>query len=102
MLACARIGAVHSVVFGGFSAVALASRLQDSNSTVVLTANGVMRGGKPINLFDIVDNAAAICADAGAPVKSTIVLRRLPDEKMPITLTAGRDEWWDDAVAGAP
>ena len=47
MLACARLGAVHSVVFGGFSAEALASRLQDADSTVVITANGVMRGAKP-------------------------------------------------------
>ena len=57
MLACARIGAVHSVVFGGFSAEALSGRLIDAQSTVVVTANGVMRGQKPIPLFEIVNEA---------------------------------------------
>ena len=96
MLACARIGAVHSVVFGGFSAEALASRLTDAKSTVVLTANGVMRGAKPIKLFDIVADAAKL-----ANVESTIVLQRLSDETLPIDMTEGRDVWWHDAVGAA-
>jgi len=101
MLACARIGAVHSVVFGGFSAEALAGRLIDSKSTVVITANGVMRGTKPIALFGIVDAAAKICEEKGMPVASTIVLQRLADEQMPITFVDGRDEWWHEVVPAA-
>ena len=101
MLACARIGAVHSVVFGGFSAEALANRLIDAQSTVVVTANGVMRGKKPIALFDIVAKATTICGDACMEVESTIVLQRLPNEQMPIELKEGRDVWWHDAVGAA-
>jgi len=55
MLACARIGAVHSVVFGGFSAESLAGRIVDAQSSVVITADGVMRGGKPVQLKGITD-----------------------------------------------
>jgi len=101
MLACARIGAVHSVVFGGFSAEALAGRLIDAQSTVVVTANGVMRGAKPIALYDIVANAAKICGEACVPVETTIVLERLPNEQMPIELVEGRDIWWHDALPAA-
>ena len=57
MLACARIGAIHSVVFAGFSAESLSQRILDSRATVLLTANAVMRGSKVIHLKDIVDNA---------------------------------------------
>jgi len=55
MLACARVGAVHSVVFGGFSAESLAGRILDASSDVVVTADGVMRGGKPVQLKGITD-----------------------------------------------
>lgn len=88
MLACARIGAVHSVVFGGFSAEALASRIVDAKSPVVITANGVMRGAKPIGLFDIVNSASSICEEEGNAFE-TIVLKRLDDEKLPISLKPG-------------
>merc|ERR1719230_1950874 len=91
MLACARIGATHSVVFGGFSAEALSNRLIDAKSTVVVAANGVMRGGKSIDLFKIVANAAKLCEDAGAPVESMIVLKRLPEDILPAALKEGRD-----------
>ena len=133
MLACARLGAVHSVVFGGFSAEALANRLQDAKSSVVITANGVMRGGKPsersrhvhrmrarpgpatrhdctnpsrcvprpVALYDIVQKASELCADSDTPLTSTIVLQRLSDEKMPLNLVAGRDEWWHEVVPAA-
>ena len=57
MLACARVGAVHSVVFGGFSAESLAGRILDASSDVVVTADGVMRGGKPVQLKGITDKA---------------------------------------------
>ena len=88
MLACARIGAVHSVVFGGFSAEALAGRLIDAQSNVVITANGVMRGAKPIGLFDIVDAASSICEAACVPFES-IVLKRLGDDTLPIDMKTG-------------
>ena len=72
MLACARIGAVHSVVFGGFSAEALSGRLIDAQSTVILTANGVMRGKKPIPLYEIVNAAADICGEACMLIDTSI------------------------------
>jgi len=100
MLACARIGAVHSVVFGGFSAEALAGRLQDAESTVVITANGVMRGTKPIELYDTVKKAAQIASDAGLEIKSAVVLQRLDNDKMPTTLRE-EDSWWHDVVPKA-
>ena len=101
MLACARIGAVHSVVFGGFSAEALSGRLIDSQSTVIVTANGVMRGQKPIPLFEIVNEAAEICGEACMLIDAMIVLQRLPEEQMSVPLVEGRDVWWHDAVAQA-
>ena len=88
MLACARIGAVHSVVFGGFSAEALSGRLIDSQSTVVVTANGVMRGQKPIPLFEIVNEAAKICGEACMVIDSMIVLQRLPEEQVRVRVRA--------------
>jgi len=101
MLACARIGAVHSVVFGGFSAEALASRLLDAQSTVVITADGVMRGAKPINLYGIVEAASKICGDACMALESVICLQRLPEGDITPTLVEGRDAWWTDALAAA-
>ena len=100
MLACARIGAVHSVVFGGFSAEALAGRLIDAQSSVVLTADGVMRGTKPVKLYDIVAAAGQICGDACMPIERCVVLNRLGDA-MPIELDDTRDVWWDEALASA-
>ena len=70
MLACARIGAVHSVVFGGFSAEALADRIMDSKPSVLVTASGVMRGAKAIQLKQIADEACTICASRGYKVRS--------------------------------
>ena len=61
MLACARIGAVHSVVFGGFSAEALASRITDCKARILVTADGTMRGKKPIGLLDIADQVRSPC-----------------------------------------
>jgi acetyl-CoA synthetase len=77
MLACTRIGAIHGVVFGGFSAEALASRIVDSGSKVLLTADAVMRGTKPVPLKGISDAAMAQCAAAGSPVETCVVLKRL-------------------------
>ena len=70
MLACARIGAVHSVVFGGFSSESLAARILDCAPRVLITATGAMRGTKAIELKKIADEACAICKSKGAPVRS--------------------------------
>lgn len=72
MLACTRIGAVHSVVFAGFSSEALASRIQDSNCVAVLTTNEAVRGGKSIDLKKTVDTAVAECPT----IKNVFVFRR--------------------------
>jgi acetyl-CoA synthetase len=93
MLACARIGAVHSVVFGGFSAGALASRVQDAGATVVVTADGSHRRGALLRLKATVDEALASCPT----VQRVVVLRRAGNE---VAMRAGRDAWWHDLVAG--
>merc|ERR1719310_1395845 len=77
MLACARIGAIHSVVFGGFSADALAGRIHDAESPILITADGVMRGPKPILLKDISDKAIAIAEKDGVSVTKCVTVRRL-------------------------
>ena len=74
MLACARIGAIHSVVFGGFSAEALASRIIDCKADVLITADAVMRGTKVVNLKSVADEAMDKCNDA---IKHCVVLKRL-------------------------
>ncbi len=92
MLACARIGATHSVVFGGFSAQALADRIQDAQAKVVVTADGAFRAGKVVPLKANVDAAVA-----KAPVESVVVLRRT-GAKVPM---AGPDRWWHELMATA-
>ena len=91
MLACARIGAVHSVVFGGFSAPALSGRIVDANSRLLITADGGYRRGKIIPLKETADAALEACPD----VKKTLVVRRTGE---PIPWREGRDIWWHDAV----
>ncbi|MEI9994079.1 MAG: acetate--CoA ligase [Rhizomicrobium sp.] len=92
MLACARIGAVHSVVFAGFSPDSLAGRIVDCASTVVLTADEGLRGGKPIPLKKNTDDALLKCPD----VTSVVVVRRTGGE---IEMKAGRDVWYHEAAA---
>jgi acetyl-CoA synthetase len=92
MLACARIGAIHSVVFGGFSPDALAGRIQDCDSTIVVTADEGLRGGKSVRLKDNVDAALERCAS----VAKVIVLKRTG---APVNLTEGRDVDWHDAMS---
>src|SRR6195952_1028343 len=92
MLACARIGAVHSVVFAGFSPDSLAGRITDCASTIVLTADEGLRGGKPIALKQNTDDALLKCPD----VKSVVVVRRTGGT---IAMKAGRDVWYHEAAA---
>ncbi|NLF04805.1 MAG: acetate--CoA ligase, partial [Actinomycetales bacterium] len=95
LLACARIGAPHSVVFGGFSAEALHSRIEDAQAKVVITADGGYRRGAPMALKPAVDEALA----KGAPsVTNVLVVRRTGQDT---AWTEGRDVWWHEAVDGA-
>ncbi len=96
MLACARIGAVHSVVFGGFSPEALRGRIEDCESSVVITADEGVRGGKHIPLKANVD--AALAADGEAKVKTVVVVRRTGAG---IEWQPGRDHWYEDIASAA-
>ncbi len=95
MLACARIGAVHSVVFGGFSSEALKDRILDCGAKVLITADGGFRGPKKIPLKETADAALTSCANAGKPVASCLVVKRTGD---PVTMMPGRDVLWTDAI----
>ena len=95
MLACTRIGAVHSVVFGGFSPDSLAGRIEDCQSTVVITADEGLRGGRAIPLKANVDSA--IRTPAGSGVKTVIVVRRTGGS---VNWQDGRDHWYHDLMAG--
>ena len=93
MLACARIGAVHSVVFAGFSPDALAGRIGDCQSNIVITADEGLRGGRKVPLKANVDAALA-----KVPAASVIVYRHTGGD---VSMTEGRDVWWDEAAADA-
>jgi len=93
MLACARIGAVHSVVFAGFSANSLADRIIDAEAKLVLTSDGAYRGAKTIAIKEIVDEALENCPT----VEKVIVVRRTGEE---VNMKAGRDSWWHDIING--
>jgi len=95
MLACARVGAIHTVIFGGFSAEAIKDRINDCKAKLVITADGGWRRGKVIELKANVDKAIE-----GTPtVQSVIVVKRCGN---PVTMKEGRDIWWKDAWEGAP
>jgi acetyl-CoA synthetase len=94
-LAVSRIGAVYTPCFSGFGAQAVASRLQDCEATVLITADGFHRRGQVVRLKETADEAAAACPS----VRQVLVARRLGRE---IPWTAGRDLWWDEQVAGEP
>jgi acetyl-CoA synthetase len=91
LLACARIGAIHSVVFGGFSAQAIADRLQDANAEFVITCDGAYRGAKDIPLKSVIDDALVGCKF----VKRVIVCTRT---RTPVSMIKGRDVWWEDEI----
>ena len=96
MLACARIGAVHSVVFGGFSPDSLAGRIVDAESTFVITADEGLRGGKPVPLKENTDKAIDIAARQHVMVKNVLVVRRTGGK---VGWANGRDLWWHDEAA---
>ncbi|MEL6533772.1 MAG: acetate--CoA ligase [Bacteroidota bacterium] len=93
VLACARVGAVHSVVFAGFSSSALASRINDASCKMVITSDGSYRGGKTLGLKTIVDDALKETTS----VEKVIVAERTGES---VTMESGRDVWWEDAIHG--
>ncbi|MFM7767799.1 MAG: AMP-binding protein, partial [Bacteroidota bacterium] len=93
VLACARIGAVHSVVFAGFSASSLRDRIQDSGCSMVITSDGAYRGAKEIPIKAVVDEAVADCPT----IRNVITLRRTHTS---VTMTDGIDHWWHDVING--
>ena len=101
MLACARIGAVHSIVFGGFSPDSLADRIVDSACTFLVTTDGVFRGAKAVALKANADQAITRAAEQGVNVKTCVVYQRIGPEKMPVEMKSGRDHWWHDVMEGA-
>ena len=95
MLACARIGAVHSIVFGGFSPDSLASRIQDSECTMLLTADEGRRGGRRVPLKANADEALKSCPS----IQNVLVVR---NTGLPTPMQEGRDHWWHEAAAAQP
>ncbi|MEY4814261.1 MAG: hypothetical protein RLZZ162_1334 [Verrucomicrobiota bacterium] len=95
MLACARVGAIHTVIFGGFSAESIKDRINDCKAKLVITADGGFRRGKVIELKASVDKAL----DNTPTVQSVIVVKRCGN---PVTMKEGRDVWWSEAWDGAP
>ena len=93
MLACARVGAVHSVVFAGFSSTSLADRINDCQAKMILTSDGNFRGNKTIPVKPVVDEALEKCSS----IESVIVLERT---KQKVNMTEGRDYWWHDCISG--
>lgn len=94
MLACTRIGAIHNIVFGGFSAESLRNRIQDSNCKMLITADAGLRGGKSIKLKDTSDLALKDCPS----IESVICYRR---SGIPVNMQEGRDFWWDEEIGAA-
>lgn len=93
MLACARMGVIHSVVFGGYSAASLSNRMKDCGARILITADGGFRGGRLIPLKREVDEALTDCPE----VKTCIVVRRVGTS---VQMKEGRDCWWDEEMSG--
>jgi acetyl-CoA synthetase len=91
VLACARIGAVHSVIFGGFSAQSIADRIQDASASVVITCDGAYRGNKTIPLKAVIDDAMMGCPT----IRKIIVCTHT---RTPVSMIKGRDVWWEDEI----
>jgi len=97
MLACARIGAVHSVVFGGFSAESLRDRINDAKATLLVTSDGGWRRGQIVPLKKMADEALV-----GTPsIRNVVVVRRLEDSPIAVSITPGRDHWYHELMAHA-
>lgn len=94
VLGCARIGAVHSVIFGGFSAQSIADRLEDAQATYIITCDGAFRGNKDIPLKSIIDDALI----GNKTVKKVIVYTRT---RTPVSMIKNRDVWWEDEMEHA-
>ncbi len=94
VLGCARIGAIHSVIFGGFSAQSIADRLEDAQATFIVTCDGAFRGGKDIPLKSVIDDALI----GNKTVKRVIVYTRT---RTPVSMLKGRDVWWEDEMEHA-
>ncbi|MBL7731321.1 MAG: acetate--CoA ligase, partial [Chitinophagaceae bacterium] len=94
VLGCARIGAIHSVIFGGFSAQSIADRLYDANAEYIITCDGAYRGGKDIPLKSVIDDALI----GNRTVKRVIVYTRT---RIPVSMIKGRDVWWEDEMEHA-
>jgi acetyl-CoA synthetase len=91
ILGCARIGAIHSVIFGGFSAQSIADRLEDAKAEYIITCDGAYRGGKDIPLKSVIDDALV----GNKTVKKVIVYTRT---RIPVSMIKGRDLWWEDEM----
>lgn len=115
MLACTRIGVMHSIVFAGYSSDSLAERIKDAKCKVVITADGVWRGSKLINLKELVDHAVVKAKEQGHEVKQIIVVRHLstaesrhtepgrrPYSGLQVAWNAEQDAWWHEVVANQP
>jgi len=94
VLGCARIGAIHSVIFGGFSAQSIADRLEDAQAEYIVTCDGAFRGGKDIPLKSVIDDALV----GNKLVKRVIVYTRT---RTPVSMIKGRDVWWEDEMEHA-
>ena len=94
ILGCARIGAIHSVIFGGFSAQSIADRLEDAQAEYIITCDGAYRGGKDIPLKSVIDDALI----GNKTVKKVIVYTRT---RIPVSMIKGRDLWWEDEMEHA-
>jgi acetyl-CoA synthetase len=102
MLACARIGAIHSIVFGAFSGESLADRILDSKCTVLITCDGTFRGKKAVSMKTGADLAMNLCTKQGHNMKTCIVYERVGKGKgIETPMASGRDEWWHDLMKNA-
>jgi acetyl-CoA synthetase len=98
MLACARVGAPHSVIFGGFSSDALRDRINDCGAKVLLTQDGAWRRGQVVPLKRMADAAV----EQTPTIERVVVLRRVGHEREPVVMKEGRDVWWDDLLERSP
>jgi len=99
MLACARIGAIHTIVFGGFSAESLRDRILDAGAKLLITADGYWRSGKNVSSKANADAAVNSCTKQGHQVNAVVVVKRLEDFDVP--MAAGRDSWWHEEMNAA-